>query len=413
MLMKFRWLGTPIAFAVVTAFQIAPTNAEVLKDFTVPAQYVLTTCKSASELDCIESVGLIGSKSDYNDGTLVSESVNQTPRIQNGNAIYSGSTVWKIGNELVTLVGTLDSPVMKGCFSTCAALRFNVGVNNALQTKVRFAFRTSWLRPMNVQMKALESDYTYKKISGGTQWTMEGKGTTYSTYWASTNEELNSKKNGDAKADFDGTIFDFYIHHAGNTQQESYWDPKCSDKGFSVQSHNTNETGDPVWDSVNETLFFSIFAPHFKMNGDLNTGYFKYWTSHEFMDCKYPNNTLTKSPKLIIEILNEDGTQNVATTAVTNKDGILYFYASGFHFSSPRILIKADKNSPAANPSPSPTTSASPSPSISTTPTPSSSATIATVVQPSKKITISCVKGKLTKKVTAVKPKCPAGYKKK
>ena len=31
----------------------------------------------------------------------------------------------------------------------------------------------------------------------------------------------------------------------------------------------------------------------------------------------------------------------------------------------------------------------------------------------SKKITITCVKGKLTKKVIAVKPKCPAGYKKK
>jgi hypothetical protein len=30
-----------------------------------------------------------------------------------------------------------------------------------------------------------------------------------------------------------------------------------------------------------------------------------------------------------------------------------------------------------------------------------------------KKVTITCVKGKLTKKVTAVNPKCPAGYKKK
>jgi membrane protein involved in colicin uptake len=28
-----------------------------------------------------------------------------------------------------------------------------------------------------------------------------------------------------------------------------------------------------------------------------------------------------------------------------------------------------------------------------------------------KKTTITCIKGKLTKKVTAVKPKCPAGYK--
>jgi hypothetical protein len=30
-----------------------------------------------------------------------------------------------------------------------------------------------------------------------------------------------------------------------------------------------------------------------------------------------------------------------------------------------------------------------------------------------KKSTITCIKGKLTKKVTAVKPKCPTGYKKK
>jgi DNA-binding XRE family transcriptional regulator len=28
-----------------------------------------------------------------------------------------------------------------------------------------------------------------------------------------------------------------------------------------------------------------------------------------------------------------------------------------------------------------------------------------------KKTIITCIKGKLTKKVTAVKPKCPAGYK--
>jgi hypothetical protein len=30
-----------------------------------------------------------------------------------------------------------------------------------------------------------------------------------------------------------------------------------------------------------------------------------------------------------------------------------------------------------------------------------------------KKITLTCVKGKLSKKVTGVAPKCPAGYKKK
>jgi hypothetical protein len=35
------------------------------------------------------------------------------------------------------------------------------------------------------------------------------------------------------------------------------------------------------------------------------------------------------------------------------------------------------------------------------------------VAASTRKVTITCTKGKLTKKVTAVKPKCPAGYKKK
>jgi len=34
-------------------------------------------------------------------------------------------------------------------------------------------------------------------------------------------------------------------------------------------------------------------------------------------------------------------------------------------------------------------------------------------VLPSRAATITCIKGKIVKKVTAVKPKCPTGYKKK
>ena len=34
-----------------------------------------------------------------------------------------------------------------------------------------------------------------------------------------------------------------------------------------------------------------------------------------------------------------------------------------------------------------------------------------TITAVAKKTTITCIKGKLIKKVTAVKPKCPAGYK--
>ena len=69
--------------------------------------------------------------------------------------------------------------------------------------------------------------------------------------------------------------------------------------------------------------------------------------------------------------------KTVATTVVSEKNGWLKLAAYGFTFSNKTIKVK--------------------------------------ITQPKvvKKTTITCVKGKLTKKVTAAGPKCPAGYKKK
>jgi hypothetical protein len=58
----------------------------------------------------------------------------------------------------------------------------------------------------------------------------------------------------------------------------------------------------------------------------------------------------------------------------------------------------------AATASPSPVASASAESSVAATPTP---------VAKSKKLTITCVKGKTVKKVTGLTPKCPSGFKKK
>ena len=74
-----------------------------------------------------------------------------------------------------------------------------------------------------------------------------------------------------------------------------------------------------------------------------------------------------------------------------------------------------------ATPTPTPTQVATATPTPTPTPTPSETASatptptptvVATVKPAAKKTTITCVKGKKTKKVTAIKPKCPKGYKK-
>jgi hypothetical protein len=86
--------------------------------------------------------------------------------------------------------------------------------------------------------------------------------------------------------------------------------------------------------------------------------------------------------KAEISITSDDGEKKVATTIVNEKNGWLYLSAKGFTFSAPTINVKLSQEK-----------------------------VVAPVAQ--KKVTISCVKGKTTKKVTAVSPKCPAGYKKK
>ncbi len=86
-----------------------------------------------------------------------------------------------------------------------------------------------------------------------------------------------------------------------------------------------------------------------------------------------------------VTIAGADGNQNVATTVVTEKNGWLKMKAAGFTFSEKQIKVKLTQDPNAVAP---PSTTA-------------------------KKSTITCVKGKMTKKVTAASPKCSAGYKKK
>jgi hypothetical protein len=80
------------------------------------------------------------------------------------------------------------------------------------------------------------------------------------------------------------------------------------------------------------------------------------------------------------------------------------------------LAWKAPVATPTPTPTPTPVATATPTPTPTETPvpTPTPSATVVATVKPAaKKTTITCVKGKTSKKVTAVNPKCPAGYKKK
>ena len=422
-MLKRKVLGSVLSVIMLMASFFSnfnQANAAEGIDFSIPGTKSLTHCVTVSDLDCIEAFGLVDDSGKYFDAKFLSIDNNPSFLSSEGDVKYNNSTNWIVDSQRISFLTTLDSPTTKGCNGVCAALRVNFRSNEIKSNKVRIVIRTSWLKPMNIQLKALDADYKYESIAGGHKWTFEGRAIKHSTYIFSNLEELNQKKLAGAKADLDESMLYFYVHHAGRNIQESYWDPVCSDQGFSVQSHNTNETGDPTWDSQANSLKFNIFAPHLRADGTVNEGYFKYWTTQKFMDCKYPANTLTKASKLVLEVFNEDGTRNVATTSVTNVNGNLYFYATGFHFSSPIIQVRPAPDSKIItgqeNSTISPISPSTVKPLNSPSPTAKPNFGNSVPHNQSSKSTLAilkCQKGKTIITYASKTGLCPKGYKKK
>lgn len=158
--------------------------------------------------------------------------------------------------------------------------------------------------------------------------------------------------------------------------------------------------GPPDFIASTGTLDYQVAAPHFTPTGALFAGTYDLVMSSTVARCLYK---FTAAPVKATVSVAGDSASQVVTTFLSESDGWLHLGAYGFSFSSPTIQVKLFQDQPAPTPTPVPVVTETPTP----TPTPTPKATVA------KKITITCVKGKLVKKVTALKPTCPTGYKKK
>ena len=151
--------------------------------------------------------------------------------------------------------------------------------------------------------------------------------------------------------------------------------------------------GPPEFDKQEASLVYKVAAPHYSSNGDVFKGSYDLLIRSDIARCVYG---FSKAPiKAELTIVSANGIPQIATTVLGEKDGWVSLSAKNFEFSAPVIKAKLTQEAEivvAPTPTPTPTASANP------------------VV---KKVTITCIKGKTSKKVTAVKPKCPTGYKKK
>jgi hypothetical protein len=199
-----------------------------------------------------------------------------------------------------------------------------------------------------------------------------------------------------------GYTYDANINIFGMNNDITQFLGPCGKLGGVQVVSNAMHSIDPVWDSVSETIKVRLETPHFSPDGGLNTGYLELRIPRESALCMWKLD-LDGSINASVSITYEDGSASSVATVIGKKiENDYLIITSGFHFSSPSVAIKIVKGTQTATPE-----ALAPEPVV--TPEP--------VVQPIlvavKKMTITCIKGKINKKVIAVKPICPAGYKKK
>lgn len=170
-------------------------------------------------------------------------------------------------------------------------------------------------------------------------------------------------------------------------------------QGFVSSNAMTYGTALPKYDGT--TMSYDVASPHYNPGGkdydaDAFKGRYDLLLTESYAKCVW--NLKDGVPNVSVEVQKTDGTldNSVKVTGALNASTGLYeFSAVGFTFSSPKIKIKLSAP-PTKDGTPTVTQAAPAAKPAATTVT-----------------SISCVKGKVVKKVTGANPKCPAGYKKK
>ena len=160
-----------------------------------------------------------------------------------------------------------------------------------------------------------------------------------------------------------------------------------------VTTNSTMYIGSPpVFNQAEQTLDYKVMSPHYLPDGSEFKGSYDLLIKSDVARCVYGFSDAPIS--VSVSIISSDGTSQVATTVVGERGGWLTLAAKGFTFSAPIVRVKLSQKTDPAPAKVDPAPVAAPKPAA-------------------KKTTISCVKGKTVKKVTAVKPACPTGFKKK
>jgi hypothetical protein len=155
---------------------------------------------------------------------------------------------------------------------------------------------------------------------------------------------------------------------------------------------------------VNGTLNYKVAGMHYEPDGkNLVEGTYDLLMRSDAARCLYG---FSKAPVQATISITGDIEQKVAVTSMTERNGWIKLSAYGFNFSAPTIKVKLSQVQEEAPKVQETTPVAAPAPNQEVQKVAKSNVA-------SKKKSITCTKGKVTKKISGNNPKCPAGFKKK
>lgn len=133
--------------------------------------------------------------------------------------------------------------------------------------------------------------------------------------------------------------------------------------------------GTMYWDQDQQALVMQVGSPHYDTDGSVVDGWFEGAIRGRYITARFGINPQIAAGSARLEIVYNNGEKKVATITAKYDSATdwLYLKGYGFTYSNPQLMIKFGKAS----------------------------------------TSITCIKGKVSKKVTGVSPSCPSGYKKK
>lgn len=137
----------------------------------------------------------------------------------------------------------------------------------------------------------------------------------------------------------------------------------------------------PTFNQSTQSLDYRVTSPHYLPDGSVFKGNYNLVINAEFARCIYG---FSKAPiSATVSVLAADGTSQVATNVLTERDGWIRLSANNFTFSAPTIRVKLTQEGAKSGAEPV-----------------------------KKKYSIYCQKSGYKIEVNDINPKCPKGYKK-